>query len=94
MSTLKEAAERLRRMYAGADYIDVYGSGSLGIGKMMQDESLVARAYLADLADAMRFVPRPETMSGYGDPDAPDDVKELLEIAARLHGQKLPEHHQ
>jgi hypothetical protein len=43
------------------------------------------------LADAMRFVPHPETMSGFMDPDAPDDVKELIRIAAKLHGRTLEE---
>jgi hypothetical protein len=42
------------------------------------------------LADAMRFVPQPEDMSGYCDPEAPDELKELIVIAARLHGKKLP----
>lgn len=40
----------------------------------------------AKLADAMRFVPQPETMSGYCDPHAPDDVKELIALAAKLQG--------
>lgn len=43
------------------------------------------------LADAMRFIPYPETMSGYCDPDAPDEVKETIAIAAKLHGRALPE---
>lgn len=51
---------------------------------------LVEQANLApDLARrlklAMRFVPHPETMSGYGDTEAPDDEKELIAIAGELH---------
>jgi hypothetical protein len=43
------------------------------------------------LADAMRFVPYPETMSGWCDPSAPDEVKELIALACKLRGRNLPE---
>jgi hypothetical protein len=57
----------------------------------------VASLYNAELADlrkkldfAMRFVPAPETMAGYCDPSAPEEVKADIEMAARLHGRTLP----
>lgn len=58
-------------------------TGKLYIGEI---ESLRTK-----LADAMKFVPHPETMSGYCDPSAPDDVKELIALAAKLRGRTLPE---
>lgn len=48
------------------------------------------RELRAKLANAMKFVPYPETMCGYCDPCAPDDTKALIELAARLHGRNLP----
>ena len=41
------------------------------------------------LAVAMRFVPIPQDMSGYGEPDAPDAVQELIAAAKWLHGEKI-----
>lgn len=38
------------------------------------------------LLDAMWFVPLPKDMSGYGDPEAPEEVKAAIERAARVHG--------
>ena len=38
------------------------------------------------LAAALRFVPAPHEMSGHNDPDAPDEVRALIQLAAFARG--------
>lgn len=37
------------------------------------------------LKAAMRFVPKPYDMAGYGDADVPEEVEELIGVAKLLH---------
>lgn len=39
-----------------------------------------------------KFVPRPERMSGYSDPDCPDEYKPAIRLACEFHGVAVPEH--
>jgi hypothetical protein len=39
---------------------------------------------------AMRFVPAPESMAGFDDPDAPEEVRELIELAKWLYSTEHP----
>lgn len=64
-----------------------YCKGELGPGahSVSFSRSRIA-ALCRQLLDALWFVPLPKDMSGYGDPDAPDEAKEAIERAARAHG--------
>lgn len=44
---VKQAAERLRRIYAGEEYFDVYGVRPTGFGNQQRDEAAVIAGFLA-----------------------------------------------
>ena len=101
--TVITSPAKLNKAYPSKDGIvaTVYGSESwearLAIPQSELDLLMALRNHakrliaLAELLDqATRFVPRPEEMSGHDDPDAPDNVRKLIEAAKHFWDAQAP----
>lgn len=89
-----EAFERAKERWMSVDinYMPVYPGGQKQFNADCQTfaaafwQQATREAELIEaLRAAMRFVPKPYDMAGYGDVDAPEEVEELIGVAKLLH---------